>query len=398
MQNLADQPAPHPYPLDFLKSFFHLVKKVMLRGRLLRWWIRKRADQLDVAYLKAQASMPELGRASAPAIVRPRSILERVVFIGDCMWEHEQLFPEIRKICELKVLDLRTHLNTASDPALAVADAIRSFLGANSGYEPDLAIIYLRPSLLSEEVFSEIRSKWTCPLFGLNLDDRVEFFPYGILSGGNDDYARWILSFDLNLTSSLAAVEWYRARGATAMYLPQGFHPNPNFASPPQLSEIQIPFSFVGSWKPERGVIVDQLTRHGFPPRIYGRGWKESKWAEDAATIFRHSQINLGVGYATASAKIANAKGRDVECPGTGACYLTTYHWELAEMFEIGKEVLCYRNLEELVEMLSFYLNRPDLCLQVARAAHRRSRAEHTWEIRLRKLFRDYGFQVVSKS
>ena len=30
--------------------------------------------------------------------------------------------------------------------------------------------------------------------------------------------------------------------------------------------------------------------------------------------------------------------------PCVGACYLTTYHWELAEMFEIGKEILCYRN------------------------------------------------------
>jgi spore maturation protein CgeB len=129
-------------------------------------------------------------------------------------------------------------------------------------------------------------------------------------------------------------------------------------------------------------------------PKLFGKGWQNSDWADDPQNVFRSSQINLGIGYALASAKIANAKGRDIECPAVGACYLTTYHWELAEMFEIGKEVLCYRNLEELVEMLIYYRKRPDACLKIAQAAHRRAHSEHTWEYRLRGLFREIGFDV----
>ena len=118
-------------------------------------------------------------------------------------------------------------------------------------------------------------------------------------------------------------------------------------------------------------------------------------WAHWGLIKNKRSQLNLGIGYALASARIANAKGRDIECPGTGACYLTTYHWELAEMFEIGKEVLCYRNVEELIELHSYYGKRPDACLAIARAAHRRAHAEHTWEMRLRALVRDLGLNPI---
>ncbi|MEO7340171.1 MAG: glycosyltransferase [Luteolibacter sp.] len=319
--------------------------------------------------------------------------MERILFIGDCMWEQDQLFPEIRKVCELDVLDLRPALQTCADSRAAVAQAISDYVASALTSEPDLIFFYARPAILSEEAFSIIRSRWSCPLIGMNLDDRVEFFPYGILKSGNDGYARWIRSFDLNLTSSVTAMDWYRERGANVRYFPQGFRPDPKYLLPPDRAEFGIPFSFVGSWKPERGQVMDELASHGIRPALFGKGWRESRWIDDPGTVFRGSQINLGIGYALASARIANAKGRDIECPGTGACYLTTYHWELAEMFEIGKEVLCYRNMEELVELVSFYSKRPDACLKIAQAAHRRAHAEHTWEKRLRILFQDLGFQ-----
>ena len=189
-------------------------------------------------------------------------------------------------------------------------------------------------------------------------------------------------------------MDWYHARNAAVRYLPQGFRPDPRFLHPPDRSDFEHPFTFVGSWKPERGALVEQLNALGMAPQLFGKGWINSRWAEDPQTIFRSSQINLGIGYALASAKIANAQGRDIECPAVGTCYLTTYHWELAEMFEIGKEVLSYRNVEELIEMLTYYGKRPDACLKIAQAAHRRAHAEHTWEKRLSVLFRQIGFQV----
>lgn len=348
---------------------------------------------MEAAYLLALGTQNHESTLSSHFSVQIGTPLRRILFIGDLMWEREQLFPEIRKICDLDFLDLHSEIANAPDQAMAVVNALRQH--SNSSSDPDLIIFYARPSLLSEEAFAIIRERWSCPLLGMNLDDRVEFFPYGILRSGNDNYEQWIRSFDINLTSSLTAVDWYRNRGADARYLPQGFRPDPRFLKPPEKADFEHPFSFVGSWKPERGDLIDHLESHGVKPTLFGSGWKNSQWATDPQAIFRGSQINLGIGYALASARIANAKGRDIECPAIGACYLTTYHWELTEMFEIGKEVLCYRNLEELVELLSYYSKRPEACLAIAQAAHRRAHAEHTWEIRLRVLFKELGFQVI---
>jgi hypothetical protein len=378
-----------------LSSLLNLLRGLFLRGLLRRWWIQKRARQLDRAYLGQITSIPNVPSSAQPHPPAAfKSALRRILFIGDCMWEQEQLFPEIRKICELEVLDLNPALKTCIDPSETVVAAIRELASRTHAPEPDLILFYARPSLLSEEAFSVIRQRWSCPLLGMNLDDRVEFFPYGILRSGNDNYARWIKSFDLNLTSSLAAADWYRAKDAAVRYMPQGFCPDSRFSHPPGRAVFQYPFTFVGSWKPERGALVEQLDALDMAPQLFGKGWKNSRWAEDPQAIFRGSQINLGIGYALASARIANAKGRDIECPAVGACYLTTYHWELAEMFEIGKEVLCYRNLEELVEMLAYYGKRPDACLKIAQAAHKRAHAQHTWEMRLRDLFKELSLQT----
>ena len=381
-----------------LKILTFVLRTLFLRGPLRRWWIIRRARQTDSAYLASISNIDTTPSDAATAhpkiLIHPALSISRLLFIGDCMWENEQLFPEIRKICELEVLDLRQSLTHAADPAQAVVSAIRQFAASNKGSDPDIILFYARPSLLSEEVFSLIRSCWSCPLLGMNLDDRVEFFPYGILKSGNDNYARWIQSFDINLTSSLAAMDWYRERGAEVCYFPQGFCPDSRFAVPPSDLNFRHSFSFVGSWKPERGNLIEQLRQYGIAPEIFGKGWQDGQWIEDPATVFRGSQLNLGIGYALASARIANAKGRDIECPATGACYLTTYHWELAEMFEIGKEVLCYRNVEELIELYSYYSKRPEACLAIARAAHRRAHAEHTWEKRLRGLLNDISLHT----
>ena len=60
----------------------------------------------------------------------------------------------------------------------------------------------------------------------------------------------------------------------------------------------------------------------------------------------------------------------------------------------MGKEILCYRNVEELVEIYSFYRRRPEECLKIAQRAYRRSKAEHTWRKRFERIFKELGFKT----
>jgi hypothetical protein len=44
--------------------------------------------------------------------------------------------------------------------------------------------------------------------------------------------------------------------------------------------------------------------------------------------------------------------------------------------------------------MHAYYSKRPELCLQIAKAAHQRAHAEHTWEQRMRVIFLEMGFFI----
>src|SRR4029450_9995183 len=101
---------------------------------------------------------------------------------------------------------------------------------------------------------------------------------------------------------------------------------------------------------------------------LFGQGWPKGQFANDGWQIYQESQLSLGIGYNLTGSQITNLKNRDFECPGAGGCYLTTFDWELAELFHVGREILCYRNVDEFVEMYSYYIRRPETCLAIARA------------------------------
>jgi spore maturation protein CgeB len=162
----------------------------------------------------------------------------------------------------------------------------------------------------------------------------------------------------------------------------------------PAAADFKHTFGFLGSIKPERELVIGRLQRAGVPIKLFGAGWPDSQWVDDANEIFRSTQLNLGIGLASPSLVLTTVKGRDFECPGAGACYVTTFNWELPLHYEIGKEILCYRSVEELIEIYAYYHRRPEECLKIGQAAWRRCSAEHTWEKRFRKIFRHVNFKA----
>lgn len=378
------------------KSLRANLRGTLLRGPLHASWAARRGRQLDRAYrenlLREKSPVPAI--TTAPALANPGA-LRRVLFIADCAWEPQSLIPELARLAEVRVLDLHPDLErvTVADAPEIVLRSIGAFAKQETSLAPDAVIFYARPNLLCDEVFAALRRRWKCPLLGMNLDDKLQFFPHGLLADANDDYARWARKFDLNLTSCLAATDWYRARGCAAVYLPPGFHARPEMAAPAS-SDFKYEFSFVGAKRHEREVFIRQLQAAGIPVKPFGRDWPGAKWIADPDEIYRGSQLNLGLGHPTPSLALANLKARDFECPGAGGCYLTTYNWELALHFELGREIICYRNFEELIELYAFYRRRPVECLKIAQAGWRRCAAEHSWEKRFRKVFTEAGFKV----
>jgi hypothetical protein len=373
------------------------LARLMLRGPVMDQWLRRRGRQVDSCFRARLVDELEAPCKSKPLPrFTERARIRQILLIADCLWEQRDLLPELARIAETRLLNLRSSLKAMQESPegrAEVVEAVRRFTEANSALEPDVVLFYLRPGLLSDEVFEVLRRRWKCPLFGMNLDDKMEFFPYGVFAHGNHNYQYWAKKFDLNITNCLPATDWYRTRDLPCLYSPQGVHLTPDLTLPTSYN-FKYKLSFVGQIKVERKYIVNRLQRAGINTELFGTGWPAGQWVENPNSVFRDSQINLGIGFASPSFSLTTVKNRDFECPGAGGCYLTSYIWELPLHYELGKEILCYRSIEELIEMYGWYSKRPEECLKIAQAGWRRCAAEHTWEKRFRKIFEQTGFSI----
>lgn len=377
-------------------KFFKLLKKYLriclLRGPFFGFWLKCKVQKLERIYLTALVENSRLGKPRQSPFLALGSSVKRVLLISDVQWENRHLVPELGKICPVDVLDLNSSLKGVADKSELserVVSGVNEFCKNERIADPSIILFYARPELLSDEVFDVIRKRWRSPILGLNLDDKIEFLDHRVFSARNDNYQRWAKCFDLNLTSVRAVYDWYVDHNLPSYYMPAGYHPM--FSGPLLDATFHRDLSFVGSWRPEREKMVNSLRRHGVWIDVFGSGWPDGRRCNDPERVYRESQLNLGLGFASPSEKITSLKARDFECPGSGACYLTTYNWELALHFEIGKEILCYRSVEELIELISFYRRRPDECIKISVAAYNRCLREHTWEKRFRKLFAETG-------
>lgn len=194
---------------------------------------------------------------------------------------------------------------------------------------------------------------------------------------------------NVHLTNSLECVRWYLAEGAAAYYCPQGV--DPEFFRPLAL-EKDLDVSFIGAAYGMRRKFVESLRQSGIRVSCFGRDWGTRFVSEgEAVEILNRSRICLGIGGVAYSHRITCIKGRDLEVPGSGNLYLTQYDPELARMWDIGREILCYRDEIDCVEQIRYYLERPDEAAMIGRAARERTLREHTWTHRLNGLLRWMG-------
>jgi len=340
----------------------------------------------------------QAAKQSPPAAVPPLSKepLRKLLFICDNMWEERELLPELRAICETVFIDVHPWKLPAArttDERLRVSEVLDA-LNAHRTTPFDAVVVYLNSSLLSEELIECIRRNWKCPMLGINLDDKTTYSDCDAFPGSARNYRRWAHAFDCNLSNSRSMVDLYRDEGFPCLYLPTGFHFDPRIHCAEPATSYDRLLSFVGSCKPERRLFIEELAKRGIAVELYGGGWKGAQFTNEGWRIYRGTQLNLGIGFNVPGDQITNLKNRDFECPGAGGCYITTYDWELAGLFHAGREILCYRNVDEFVELYCYYSRRPEACREIAQAGMARARREHTWEQRFRATFTELGFAL----
>ena len=71
-----------------------------------------------------------------------------------------------------------------------------------------------------------------------------------------------------------------------------------------------------------------------------------------------------------------------------GTLLLTDAKDNLAELFEVGKEVIAYSSKEEAQELVEYYLAHPKEASAIANAGQQRTLSEHTYKMRMDELAR----------
>jgi len=66
------------------------------------------------------------------------------------------------------------------------------------------------------------------------------------------------------------------------------------------------------------------------------------------------------------------------------------YRTKIDELFEVGKEIITYKNLADLKTKIDYYLNPKNEKerINIANAGYQRAIKEHTYEIRLNQLLK----------
>lgn len=166
---------------------------------------------------------------------------------------------------------------------------------------------------------------------------------------------------------------------------------NVNLLQPPlPASHCLYPVSFVGTANEERKKWVNKLRKRGIDVACFGHGWPHGSInANDISRIMRASVISLNF----VSSKVTwhnvkpsftkQIKARTFEVPGAGGFLLTEWTRGLEQYYHLGKEIIAFRTMDELVSKINYYLTNPTERDYIALAGYERTRREHTYDRRL---------------
>ena len=146
----------------------------------------------------------------------------------------------------------------------------------------------------------------------------------------------------------------------------------------------QYRLSCVSAIFPFEPLIVGDSGWHTIIPQsVRWRYHSELSYYTDLPRFYPGSDINFNC---TSKQMKGAVNQRVFDVPATGNFLLTDYREQVENLFEPGREIICYHSPEEATALAERFLAAPEERLRVSQAARRRVLAEHTYDHRLRAL------------
>ncbi len=225
----------------------------------------------------------------------------------------------------------------------------------------------------------------------------------------------WLPAFvkeaDIFFTMSEGLVDTFRQMNPTVFWLTQAFEPS--FFQVKSISDhdrrtFSADVTFVGNLgsKPQylsRRSALERIISAGVGLRWWGPKipWKISNtpliygrlgrtyggrfvWGEEYAKVAKLSKIFLAFDSMPHIRKSMSA--RMYTAVGCGAFYLCRHVEGIEDVLVPDKEIVTFRDEDEMIDKIQYYLGKEDLRRKIANAGQKRVLEDHTYEVRIKEM------------
>ena len=119
------------------------------------------------------------------------------------------------------------------------------------------------------------------------------------------------------------------------------------------------------------------------PPSVRWRYHPELSYYSELPRFYPGTEVNFNC---TSKQMKGAVNQRVFDVPATNSFLITDYREQVENLFEPGREIICYRTPEEATALVERYLAAPAERRAISEAARKRILAEHTYDLRLRSL------------
>lgn len=246
-------------------------------------------------------------------------------------------------------------------------------------FKPDFMLVDSGNSI-SPDILKTIKEQIKIPIANWLLDDPVHHQNWKNVTKSFSLYD-CIFVFD-----PYYVPEFIKLGAKRVEYLPPACDMEIHRDAGPGLGEKRD-LCFVGTITPSRAEILSRLSDldlniwtwnpGSLPKRLRSQKYYKGKvWGEEISRIYNSSKIAINIHHPQS---MWGTNLRTFEIASSGAFQLVDFKKELANLFKIGEELVCYNNTEELIELIKYYLNKPEKRIEIALKAQKRAQSEHTY-------------------
>ncbi len=280
----------------------------------------------------------------------------------------------------------------------------------------NLLFCFLFTEEIKKETIEFITKKTNTKTFNWFADDHWRFSIYSKF---------WAPLFTKVSTTDSLAFAKYKSIGVDVIKTQWGANIKLYKPTNYQLSTTNYPITFVGKNYGKRSKYIESLKLVGLPAEGYGSGFENGRVEfNKMLEIFSNSKINLNFTESSLEWKKElvklfikkefgqysfnthhffdnlqaffgkfrrQIKGRTFEVPACGGFLLTGDADNLRDYYRDGKEIVIYKDKNDMIEKCKYYLAHTEERQNIAKAGYERTMREHTYEQRFREIFKALG-------